>query len=1209
MFGRQFQPYQRQLIYLEAFTPALLAIHGAVMLIALGGKPMTWGLVALTGLLGIISLLPWQFRIDLTPIRAGCLLVFSLFLLFTTGNSNSFFLLWFFVIVSIYPIVLQKPFGVMLPLVIAGSYLIMLRFSSAQMPVVIVWARALLLLYIGLLTQRLGSILGDHASERDALIQQASDGIFITDLAGNFIEINQRGCQMLGCSKDEILNRNIRDVIVREADSPPLRFAELLDGKSIQSERIMRRKDGSQFTVEISARMIEKQKLQGIVRDITGRKQMETALRESELLYRQLLQGVPATIYITDENGYLTLWNEAAEELWGRTPVLGQDRWCGSWKLYTVGGEFLPHEQCPMAVAVTEKRTVRGVEAMGERPDGTRFTFLANATPLYDANGVFKGAMNVMMNITDRKQAEDKLRESEAQYKNLFENVPIAVFTKDIHGRYLSSNRENQKFWDANHPVGYTDMELLPAEFAEQVHATDMSIISEAIGKTFEQRFISPTGQEFFLITRKTPLRNSDGQIIGVLGASMDVTERKLVEEKLRATEESYRALVENTLEGMGRSTLDGRMLAANPALVRLNGYDTEAELISAVNDISAEWYVNPNRRAEFLRLLKEDGEVQNFESEIYRHKTRERIWINENARLVLDTDEHPLWLESTIQDITQRKRAEQALHASEEKFRLISEQSLMGIAIIQANRIKYANQAIGLINGYSVSEMLEWSQVEFGKLIHPDDLAFAIEQVTKKQQGDPTAVTHYAYRLITRSGLVRWVEQYSKSISYGGDLADLITLVDITERKQTEEKIQRQNQRLKILREIDSAILEADSVESIVSVALSNISGLIECRRANLSLIDRVTNEAVIFDVNTFNETLIPKGERLPLAQIQDFVQILSQNQPLVIQDFRALADPRPAIQRLLKDGLRSLCSLPLLSEGVLIGMFSIYSEIPDFFDEEKINLGREVANQIALAITQNNLLEALLKSNIELEEHAIDRENLIAELTAKNAELERFTYTVSHDLKSPLVTMKGFLGYLEQDMLTGNIERLKTDSKRISNAVEKMQELLNDLLELSRIGRFINASELMPFDELIHAAVELVNGRLTEQHVTVQIQPNLPSIYGDRQRLTEVLQNLLDNAAKYMGDQSDPRIEIGQHGEDGDKPVFYVKDNGIGIASEFHERVFGLFNKLDSSSEGTGIGLALVKRIIETHGGRIWVESELGRGSTFFFTLPPAV
>ena len=180
------------------------------------------------------------------------------------------------------------------------------------------------------------------------------------------------------------------------------------------------------------------------------------------------------------------------------------------------------------------------------------------------------------------------------------------------------------------------------------------------------------------------------------------------------------------------------------------------------------------------------------------------------------------------------------------------------------------------------------------------------------------------------------------------------------------------------------------------------------------------------------------------------------------------------------------------------------------------------------------------------------------------------------------------------------------------VSIAHNKMHLLLRELLELSRIGRIMNPAENVPFEELVYEVLEIVHGRLEERGVTVQIvspqgaQPNLPAIHGDRQRLTEVMQNLIDNAAKYMGSQTSPLIEIGQHGEEDDKLIFYVRDNGMGIPREHHERIFGLFDKLDPKSEGTGVGLALVKRIIEVHGGRIWVESEAGFGSTFYFTLP---
>jgi signal transduction histidine kinase len=150
------------------------------------------------------------------------------------------------------------------------------------------------------------------------------------------------------------------------------------------------------------------------------------------------------------------------------------------------------------------------------------------------------------------------------------------------------------------------------------------------------------------------------------------------------------------------------------------------------------------------------------------------------------------------------------------------------------------------------------------------------------------------------------------------------------------------------------------------------------------------------------------------------------------------------------------------------------------------------------------------------------------------------------------------------------------------------------------------MNEPAHVPFDDLVREAVELVQGRIMERGVAIHIDADMPNVYGDHPRLLEVVQNLVDNAAKFMGDQPDPRIEIGWDGREDSKLILHVRDNGIGIPPEHHERIFGLFNKLDVKADGTGIGLALVKRIVEVHGGRIWVQSEAGKGSTFYFTLP---
>ncbi|MGR6034753.1 MAG: sensor histidine kinase [Candidatus Nitrosoglobus sp.] len=228
------------------------------------------------------------------------------------------------------------------------------------------------------------------------------------------------------------------------------------------------------------------------------------------------------------------------------------------------------------------------------------------------------------------------------------------------------------------------------------------------------------------------------------------------------------------------------------------------------------------------------------------------------------------------------------------------------------------------------------------------------------------------------------------------------------------------------------------------------------------------------------------------------------------------------------------------------------------------------------------------------------------LKELEDKNTELERFTYTVSHDLRSPLITIQGFSGALKQSVAQGNSERIEKDIQRIHAAADRMQLLLDDLLELSRIGRLVNPPENVSLEGITREATELVEGTLTARGVQIKISSNLPILFGDRKRLVEVMQNLIENAAKFMGDQKEPLIEIGAL-EKGGETFCYVQDNGIGIDPRYHEKIFDLFDKLDQNMPGTGVGLAIVKRIIEIHKGRIWVESEgRGQGSTFYFSIP---
>ncbi len=246
-----------------------------------------------------------------------------------------------------------------------------------------------------------------------------------------------------------------------------------------------------------------------------------------------------------------------------------------------------------------------------------------------------------------------------------------------------------------------------------------------------------------------------------------------------------------------------------------------------------------------------------------------------------------------------------------------------------------------------------------------------------------------------------------------------------------------------------------------------------------------------------------------------------------------------------------------------------------------------------------------------VDRAEQLAEREKLIGQLQAKNEELTRFSYTVSHDLKNPLVTIKNFVGLIRRDAAAGDHERLERDLDRVEASATKMQLLIAELLELSRTGRVAHPPEDVAFDDLVREASEVVAGALAQRGVELQIAPDLPVVRGDRLRLLEVVQNLLDNAVKFMGRQEAPKIEIGVRsggeGQEASAPTFYMRDNGSGIDPAYSGKVFELFERLEPAIDGTGVGLALVKRIVEVHGGRVWVESEgAGRGSTFCFTLP---
>lgn len=226
--------------------------------------------------------------------------------------------------------------------------------------------------------------------------------------------------------------------------------------------------------------------------------------------------------------------------------------------------------------------------------------------------------------------------------------------------------------------------------------------------------------------------------------------------------------------------------------------------------------------------------------------------------------------------------------------------------------------------------------------------------------------------------------------------------------------------------------------------------------------------------------------------------------------------------------------------------------------------------------------------------------------QLQQKNEEMERFVYTVSHDLKSPIVTMSGFVGLLREKLDEGPKEKLLHYMSRIESGANRMRNSINDLLELSRIGRVSSEPEMIDTNELIGRITQELAERVEQKGAKLWVQPELPRLFGDRLQVAHLFENLMSNAIKYGCSGSSPHVEIGGATLNGETRL-YVRDDGPGIPQEFHGKVFGLFQRLDTSQEGTGVGLAIVARIMEVHGGRAWIESDDShQGTTVWVAFP---
>ena len=752
----------------------------------------------------------------------------------------------------------------------------------------------------------------------------------------------------------------------------------------------------------------------------------------------------------------------------------------------------------------------------------------------------------IWRDITEQRQAYSALRRSELFSRSIIENEPECVKIVGAGGILNYMNPAGLAMIEVDDlavVAGHSVYPIVVPEHRQAFIDLTQNVLRGERGN-LQFEIVGLKGTRRWLDTHAVPLFDEQGNVEALLGLTRDITEQKHAEAALRESENLYRKMNENSPLGMHFYKITN-----DNQLIFVDANPAADNLLGVDNS-----QFKGKTIEEAFPLL-----IQTEIPERYRDAAKNGIpWSTEQidyndvqirgAFEVRAFQTTPGNMVAVFADVTARKQMEEALRESEERFRTLYDNATIGLyRTTPVGRILMLNPAGVRMLGFDSFDEIAQRDLE-----NPEfHVGSPRKDFSEKLEREGT-IFGMEREMLKKDGSIIFVRESAKIIRSENGEARYYdgSFEDITARKRAEDALRESEERFRRLaNNAPDIIFRYDFIPEM-----------------KLTFINPAVEKTTYYTpAECYADPLL----MLNMAHPDDAMMMAEY-----LQSRQPPSDPLN-MRWLDKYGATHWME----------------SRLVPIYDE---------ANQLVA-------VEGITRDTTDRKLADLEREKLITELSAKNAELERFTYTVSHDLKSPIVTIRGFLGYLTEDAHTGNTVRMENDIQRITKATDKMQDLLRDLLELSRIGRMMNTPETIHFEDLLRDALDIVHGQIEERQIAVLTQPNLPTIHGDRQRLTEVLQNLLDNAIKYMGDQPSPSIEIGQRGKEDGKPVFFVKDNGIGIAPEYHERIFGLFNKLDPLSDGTGIGLALVKRIIEVHGGRIWVESELGKGSTFYFSLQP--
>lgn len=534
--------------------------------------------------------------------------------------------------------------------------------------------------------------------------------------------------------------------------------------------------------------------------------------------------------------------------------------------------------------------------------------------------------------------------------------------------------------------------------------------------------------------------------------------------------------------------------------------------------------------------------------------------------------------LEQKIKNLIHEQKA---IHST---FDTLFENVTSAVILINKNRqIIKINKNFVCLTGYKEAELKNTTQL--ANLFVKKDKK-KIDRLLKKLESDAeNAKEIITVQCLCKDNSARYVELNCAKVCELDQI--MVFMNDVTERKKHEQEILRRNKELTVLNSISRSIKQPKDLQQILNQALEKTRIIVGMEMGVIYLGNQfIKNLQPIVTIGISSEN----AKRLLDQNLSVIKQIKSDKKDLFLNPSNGILweifnkQPR----------CRSIALLPLFIRHNMFGMLALASKKQIIFDEEKKQLLSAIGHQLAINIENAILFRELDEKSKEVE--------------AKNKELSSFVFTVSHDLKTPLIALHGYINLFSEEFQQVVDQTGREYMDRILYNVEYMNKMIDDLLRLSRAGRVVGTKRRFSTYKMVNEIYMCFYPHIQDKNIKFNISKDLPIIYGDRQRLQTVFENLIGNSIKYCSQKRQPFIEV----DCKDRTNVYeftIRDNGIGIDPADHHRIFEVFQKCAKSEDngnGTGVGLTIVKKIIEHHGGSVRVESKLDKGATFYFTLP---